>query len=392
MNLNGRYRAATIDVSHEDRRVYKRDFPLAKHTDEFALSAPGCIFLFGEHQDVLGLAQIATAIDLRMTIAGRRREDGLLYLDLPDVEAKEEIDPQAESAPRGPGDCVRFVFRAVRERGAEFPHGYDFRLTSQIPINAGASSSSAFATVWASALCRAAGKLEQFSGAEIAQMAHNGEEHALGTEANANAHYVCAFGGIQYVDCSGQTTATPIDAQLGGLVLGHCPGQTEGAARLQTAKRQTLAGVAAMRDILSEFDLKTVPTDQIIPWLRELPDESAALLYANMRNRDMCRGAREMLESSRFDQDRLGELIDEQHALLRDYLRLSTDNVEAMVREAKNAGALGCKVNGTGGAVIAYAPEREKEVAEAIERAGGKAYVVHPSDGLRMEKGTFTGK
>jgi len=51
------------------------------------------------------------------------------------------------------------------------------------------------------------------------------------------------------------------------------------------------------------------------------------------------------------------------------------------------AGALGGKITGSGGGgcMFAYAPEHTEEVAEAITRAGGRAYVVRVSEGLRVE-------
>ena len=45
---------------------------------------------------------------------------------------------------------------------------------------------------------------------------------------------------------------------------------------------------------------------------------------------------------------------------------------------ALRGGALGGKIKGSGGGgcMFAYAPEQPEKVAEAIEQAGGKAYVI----------------
>jgi galactokinase len=73
--------------------------------------------------------------------------------------------------------------------------------------------------------------------------------------------------------------------------------------------------------------------------------------------------------------------------MLRDHLGVSTPKIERMIAAAKEAGALGCKINGSGcgGTMIAYAPGAEEAVAVAIENAGGRAYIVKKSDGVRVE-------
>jgi galactokinase len=74
--------------------------------------------------------------------------------------------------------------------------------------------------------------------------------------------------------------------------------------------------------------------------------------------------------------------------MLRDYLGVSTPKIERMMDAAKEAGALGCKINGSGcgGTMIAYAPRCEEAVAAAIERADGRAHIVNKSEGVRVEE------
>jgi galactokinase len=59
-----------------------------------------------------------------------------------------------------------------------------------------------------------------------------------------------------------------------------------------------------------------------------------------------------------------------------------------MLEAAKKSGALGGKINGSGGGgcMFAYAPENPAEVAKAIENAGGKAYIIQIDEGLKIEK------
>ena len=73
--------------------------------------------------------------------------------------------------------------------------------------------------------------------------------------------------------------------------------------------------------------------------------------------------------------------------MLREVLRISTPKIDRMLRAAEAAGALGGKINGSGGGgcMFAYAPDSAEEVAAAIAREGGKPYVITVDEGTRSE-------
>ena len=78
----------------------------------------------------------------------------------------------------------------------------------------------------------------------------------------------------------------------------------------------------------------------------------------------------------------MGAMLTEHHHWLQ-VLGVSTPKLDALVDAALQAGALGAKLNGSGGGgcMFAFAPNRQKEVADAIERAGGKAFIVAMAEG-----------
>ena len=57
-----------------------------------------------------------------------------------------------------------------------------------------------------------------------------------------------------------------------------------------------------------------------------------------------------------------------------------------MIDAAMNAGALGCKINGSGGGgcMFAYAPNNPDAVVDAIEAVGGKAYLINADEGTKV--------
>ncbi|MBN1477250.1 GHMP kinase, partial [Candidatus Sumerlaeota bacterium] len=88
------------------------------------------------------------------------------------------------------------------------------------------------------------------------------------------------------------------------------------------------------------------------------------------------------------DHRHLGELLTTHHAALRDDLGISTAKIDRMLDAAIGAGALGGKINGSGGGgcMFAYAPERAEEVAEALRREGGRAWVVEVCGGVEVSE------
>lgn len=76
-------------------------------------------------------------------------------------------------------------------------------------------------------------------------------------------------------------------------------------------------------------------------------------------------------------------------AYAHDLARVSTPELDRCVQAARNAGALGAKVTGAGngGCMFALVPyDQAEQVAQAIESAGGVAYITPvATTGLRVE-------
>ena len=93
-----------------------------------------------------------------------------------------------------------------------------------------------------------------------------------------------------------------------------------------------------------------------------------------------------MLDSGEVNHDKFGKLLIKEHEILRDVLGVSTPKIENMLLAALDAGALGGKINGSGGGgcMFAYVVENEDNVIKAIEGVGGKAYVINQSHGVSI--------
>ena len=94
------------------------------------------------------------------------------------------------------------------------------------------------------------------------------------------------------------------------------------------------------------------------------------------------------MKSESFEDSQLGDLLNQHQCNLRESLKISTPKIDRMIKASLDAGALGGKINGSGGGgcMFVYAPENPEKVAQAIENQGGKAYIIHVDEGTRVEK------
>jgi galactokinase len=88
---------------------------------------------------------------------------------------------------------------------------------------------------------------------------------------------------------------------------------------------------------------------------------------------------------------RLGDLLNQHQVNLREHKRISTPKIDRMIEVALGAGALGAKINGSGGGgcMFAYAPQNPEAVVQAINEAGGKGYIIRVDVGTQEEKASL---
>ena len=110
------------------------------------------------------------------------------------------------------------------------------------------------------------------------------------------------------------------------------------------------------------------------------------MFFATLKNRNLLEKSLKELKKEKVDPIYLGDLLNQQHRILRDDLNVSTKKIESMLSASKQAGAFGGKINGSGGGgcMFAYAPDNPKKVASAIESVGGRAYIIGKDEGTKI--------
>ena len=350
------------------------------------VSAPGRLCLFGEHQDFLELAVIALAIALDITITAAPRRDGLLRLHLPDIDQEDAFSVEGREYLHA-RDYLPAVARVLRAEGYRVP-GVEATVRGTIPINSGTSSSSALVVAW-TALLMAAATGETPDPATVARLAHRAEVLEFDEPGGMMDHYTSAVGGPLYIDCRGPITFSALPAKLDGFVLADSLVRKPTTEMLLRTRVFVREAVALLRVHSPDFDLRTTPWEAISDYADRLPECQRRPLHAQFINRDLCQAARQMLESGQVDPPRLGAMLLAHQEQLRDGLEISHPRLDALLDAAVEAGALGGKLNGSGGggAMFAYAPGKQEQVAEALTRAGGRAFVVSPRGGVTVEIG-----
>jgi len=239
---------------------------------------------------------------------------------------------------------MRHVLAHVVERAGLL--GFEITWESGVPVGSGLGSGAAAAASLAAAAFRAADAAPSLT--ELAWVAWQADVIAhggLGTGLDTSAS---ALGGIvRYSLGDGPRPAAP--KAMPALVIGDT------LLRASTATSNT-----ASRN-----------------WLEEHPMRSHLLEEMGM----LVEQAEEALETG--DLPRLGHLMN-LNQLIKEKLGMSVPMIEQLIEASLGAGALGAKISGKGlgGIIVALSPEgKQKDIARAIEAAGGKAIV--PAVGVR---------
>ncbi len=349
------------------------------------ISAPGRICLFGEHQDYLGLPVLAAAVNLRIGIEAHPRATPGFSLRLPDISQSVELEAAGGQPYAEKRDYLRSAINVLARRGHAWPLGYDAVIHGDIPINAGVSSSSAMVIMWLRFLLHAAQPAEEVDAVDLATLGFHAEVAEFGEPGGMMDHFCAAVGGVLAIKTTPPFGAERLAARPTGFVLGHTLQPKATLELLGRNRRDVTEGMRLISEALPGFDLSTTPLAEAEPHLAALPPDPRRKLRANLVNRDITVEARRVLAGG--TPERLGGLLTRHHEQLRDGLDLSTDKMERMMNASLAAGALGGKVNGSGGGgcMFAYAPGCEEAVAEAIRSEGGVPYIVSIDEGARHD-------
>lgn len=351
----------------------------------FLVTAPGRVCLFGEHSDYIGLPVIPGAIDRCITISGKPGEGSEIRVLYSDLKQADSFRIGENLSYRQRRDYLRSAFNVVARQGLIPRTGAELAIAGNIPIAGGLSSSSALTVASVMTAAHLAG--EDLDPERLANLAFQAEVREFGESGGMMDHFASAYGGLIHVDCGRQNKLTRIAASLDGLVIGDSQEKKKDTVGDLTTIRATVEdGYRRLSKAIPGFNQRETPLKLVSKHIDTLPLDCRLMTLTTIRNRDLTARALKVLSSKKPDPRIVGSMLNEHHVLLRDGLHRSTARIEELISAAKAAGALGCKINGSGGGgtMFAYAPGHEKEVAEAIRKVGGIPYLTRIGQGAKL--------
>ncbi|WP_265111988.1 mevalonate kinase [Halosolutus halophilus] len=300
-------------------------------------SAPGKVYLFGEHAVVYGEPAVPCAIERRARVEVQRRDDGRLRVNAEDlsldgftVEYGATADSQPdvdvpESLVTAATQYVDGAIEQVREVTGAEDVGFDVTIESDIPLGAGLGSSAAVVVAAIDAATRELGVALDTD--DLAERAFRTEYAVQEGQASRADTFCSATGGAVRVegdDCRS------IEAPDLPIVIGFDGGAGDTG--------ELVAGVRGLRD---EYEFAADTVEAI---------------------GDVVRNGEQALADG--DLAELGRLMDFNHGLLS-ALGVSSRSLDAMVWAARDAEAYGAKLTGAGGGgcIVALDPTDETETA-----------------------------
>ncbi len=350
----------------------------------FKIHAPARVCLFGEHSDYIGLDVIPAAIDLGIDIFACPREDDLIVVDYLDLGTHDEFTIGTLLEYRHNRDYLRSAFNVAFDNDLIPDHGWHIEVKGDVPIAGGLSSSSALtvaSTLLVNHICGSKPQQE-----DLVRMAFEAEVERFGESGGMMDHYASIYGGIIHVSMESDRKVTRLPAEIDGLVIGDSQQKKDTVEDLRKMRKAIEAGYAHIRSKIPDFNRRTTLVERVYDIHCALPDSEVMMAEGSLRNRNLTARALDLLSERHPDEKAIGNLLNKQHSILRYLFARSTPKIDMMIDSALKAGALGCKINGSGGGgtMLAYAPNKEEEVSEAIRSAGGIPYKVKIGQGASL--------
>jgi galactokinase len=335
-------------------------------------SAPGRVNLIGEHTDYNGGPVLPVALERRTAVAARPA-DGWRLVSSMDGKVH-DADPNAPAR----GDWTDYVMGVVRELRSmsAAPAGALIAVASTVPIGAGLSSSAALTVASARALGLLAGR--PLTPADLVEIAFRAEHDHVGVRCGRMDQTIAAHAergtALLFETGAGTLVRVPfgsrlwivetgVSHELTGGALNDRRRECEEALELCRRWRPGLRHLAQLAPAdLAEVARRLPPP--LVPRVRHVVTETART-----------RAAAAALGAG--DLARLGGLLVEGHASLRDDYRSTVPEADFIVERAVAHGAHGARLTGAGwgGAVVVLAPAvREARILAEVSRDFGDRF------------------
>ena len=358
---------------------------------DLVAAAPGRVNLIGEHIDYSDGFVLPFAIKDRTLVAARKRDDSTIRIASMQRRNKIVTVDINRVKPGLKGEWERYALGVVWSMGVKT--GVDLLIDGHVPLGAGLSSSAALECSVATAMNHLFGL--GFTLEELARLTQKAENQYVGVPCgimDQSVSLMATQGSALLLDCRDLNTKNiPFDVAASGLELLIIDTQAHHAL--------TDGGYAERR-----ASCEAVVAKLAIASLRELSMEQLEASRSLLTDTEYLRARHAVTEMKRVldcvdvlsnsDFVRVGQLLNQSHASLRDDYAVSCPELDTAVDAALSAGALGSRMvgGGFGGSAIALiqavkTTETIKMIEKAFSDRGFKAprfFTSLPSQGAEI--------
>jgi galactokinase len=330
----------------------------------YVARAPGRVNLIGDHTDYNDGFVLPMAIDRAVWIAFRLRNDAHVAVHSLDFNQDAEFDLDADfTHVDGWREYLHGVAWAMSTRGARKLAGWEGVAAGDVPVGAGLSSSAALELAMMRAFALSSSRA--WNATEMARLAQRAENQWVGVNCGIMDQLISAAGvagRALLIDCRSldlRAVSIPADASIVVLDTATRRGLVDSEYNERRTRCEAAArffGVPALRDVdEAMFDARAGELDAVTRRrARHVITENARTLTAA-----------DALE--RGDMRRVGMLMNESHASLRDDFEVSREELDDMVSIAlEQDGCYGARMTGAGFGGCAVALVDRSSVATFI--------------------------
>ncbi len=336
------------------------------------IQAPGRVNLIGEHTDYNDGFVLPCAINYQTVAAAAKREDSLVRVVSVDYgNAVDEFDITQEitfQPDKMWANYIRGVVKCLLARGYQFT-GVDISVSGNVPQGAGLSSSAALEVVIGQTF-KVLFNLE-ISQEEIALNAQQAENEFVGCNCGIMDQMISAKGRENHamlLDCrSLETEAVPMPEDIAVVIINSnkkrgLVDSEYNMRRKQCEEAARIFGVKALRDVtIEQFNEKVSELDGIVA------KRARHVITENDRTVEAAQALRA------HDLKRMGELMAESHASMRDDFEITVKEIDILVEMVKEVigdqGGVRMTGGGFGGCIVALVPPALVEDVKATVEA-----------------------
>ncbi|MEZ8698539.1 galactokinase [Vibrio lentus] len=359
------------------------------------VQAPGRVNLIGEHTDYNDGFVLPCAINYQTVVATAKRDDNIVRVVSVDYDnAVDEFDITQEitfQQDKMWANYIRGVVKCLMGRGFEFK-GADISVTGNVPQGAGLSSSAALEVVIGQTF-KVLYNLE-ISQAEVALNGQQAENEFVGCNCGIMDQMISAEGRANHamlLDCrSLETQAVSMPEDMAVVIINSNKKRGLVDSEYNTRREQCeeaarIFGVPALRDVtIEQFNAKVSELDEMVA------KRARHVITENDRTVEAAQALRT------HDMKRMGELMAESHASMRDDFEITVKEVDTLVDMVKDVigdqGGVRMTGGGFGGCIVALVPpalvdEIKTTVEEKYQAATGlkeSIYVCQAKDGASL--------